>query len=110
MIHKVLSDFSDAALQGIRAICDGYITPMNPNEPARSHVYLHNNIFFSRAVDAGLDTFKIIQGDRAARKSASREAANVGVIHRLDIPGLYTLGTVLVEYLGTRFICQSVGE
>eukprot|EP00804_Cyclotella_cryptica_P028072 CCRYP_017280-RB/>CCRYP_017280-RB protein AED:0.02 eAED:0.02 QI:1062/1/1/1/1/1/4/164/1406 len=108
MIHKVLSDFSDAALQGIHAIFDGYITPMNPNEPARSHVYLHNNIFFSRAVDAGLDTFKIIQGDRAARKSASREAANVGVIHRLDVPGLYTLGTVLVEYLGTRFVCQSV--
>lgn len=81
---------------------------MNPNETARSHVYLHNNIFFSRAVDAGLDTFKIIQGDGAAKKSASKEASNVGTIHRLDIKGLYTLGTVLVEYVGTRFICQSV--
>jgi protein TIF31 len=81
---------------------------MNPNEPARAHVYLHNNIFFSRAVDAGLDTFKIIQGDRAAKKTANREAQNVGVIHRLDIRGLYTLGTVLIEYLGTRFVCQTV--
>lgn len=108
MLHKVLSDFGDAALKGVKAICDGYIAPMNANEPARSHVYLHNNIFFSRAVDAGLDTFKLIQGDKAAKKSASREAQNVGMLHRLDIPGLYTLGTVLVEYLGTRFVCQSV--
>ena len=108
MIHKVLSDFSEAALHGIQAIHSSNIQPMNPNEPARSHVYLHNNIFFSRALDAGLDTFKIIQGDAAARKSANKEARNVGVIHRLDVTGLYTLGTVLIEYLGTRFVCQSV--
>lgn len=108
VIHKVLSDFSDAALLGVKAIFDGYISPMNPNEPARSHVYLHNNIFFSRAVDAGLDTFKIIQGDGAARKSANREARNVGVIHRLDVRGLYTLGTVLIDHLGMRFVCQSI--
>jgi protein TIF31 len=81
---------------------------MNPNEPLRSHVYLHNNIFFSRALDTGLDTFKVIQGDAAAKKSASRDANNMGVLHRLDIPGLHTLATVLVEYLGTRIVCQSV--
>ena len=108
LVHKVLSDFGDAALHGVKAILDGYIMPMNPNESARSHVYLHNNIFFSRAVDAGLDTFKIIQGDNAAKKSASRDAHNLGVLHRLDIPGLHTLATVLVEYLGTRIVCQSV--
>ncbi|KAL7543602.1 hypothetical protein ACHAXR_012903 [Thalassiosira sp. AJA248-18] len=108
LVHKVLSDFGDAALHGVKAIFDGYIMSMNPNEPARSHVYLHNNIFFSRAVDAGLDTFKIIQGDDAAKKSASRDAHNLGVLHRLDIPGLHTLATVLVEYLGTRIVCQSV--
>lgn len=81
---------------------------MNPSEPARAHVYLHNNIFFSRAVDTGLDTFKVIQGDAAAKKSASRDCHNMGVLHRLDIPGLHTLATVLVEYLGTRIVCQSV--
>ena len=81
---------------------------MNPNEPARGHVYLHNNIFFSRAIDTGLDTFKIIQGDAAAKKSASRDCHNMGVLHRLDIPGLHTLATVLVEYMGSRIVCQSV--
>eukprot|EP00571_Detonula_confervacea_P014814 CAMPEP_0172301126 /NCGR_PEP_ID=MMETSP1058-20130122/3069_1 /TAXON_ID=83371 /ORGANISM="Detonula confervacea, Strain CCMP 353" /LENGTH=1681 /DNA_ID=CAMNT_0013011137 /DNA_START=41 /DNA_END=5082 /DNA_ORIENTATION=+ len=108
LVHKVLCDFSEASLAGVRAIISGYILPMNPNEPARSHVYLHNNIFFSRAVDSGLDTFKIIQGDAAARKSASRDASNMGVLHRLDIPGLHTLATVLVEYMGSRIVCQSV--
>jgi protein TIF31 len=107
-VHKVLCDFGDAALRGVKAILDGYIQPMNPNEPLRSHVYLHNNIFFSRALDTGLDTFKVIQGDAAAKKSASRDAQNMGVLHRLDITGLHTLATVLVEYLGTRFVCQSV--
>jgi len=108
LVHKVLSDFGEAALAGVKAIFDGYILPMNPNESARAHVYLHNNIFFSRAVDTGLDTFKIIQGDAAAKKSASRDCCNMGLLHRLDIPGLHTLATVLVEYLGTRIICQSV--
>jgi len=108
LVHKVMTDFGDAALLGVRAIFDGHISPMNPNEPARSHVYLHNNIFFSRAVDAGLDTFKICLGDEAAKKSAGRDCQNMGVLHRLDVPGLHTLATVLVDYLGTRVVCQSV--
>ena len=65
LVHKVLVEFGEAAMAGAKAIIDGLIVPMNPNEPARSHVYFHNNIFFSRAVDAGVDTFKISQGDRA---------------------------------------------
>jgi len=108
LIHKTLSDFGDAAVAGARAIFEGLITPMNPNEPTRSHVYLHNNIFFSRAVDAGVDTFKIARGDAAARKSAIRDASCVGILHQLDIPDLYTLATVLVDYLGTRLVCQSI--
>lgn len=108
MIHKVLSEFGEAAVIGAKAIFDGHVAPMNPNEPTRSHVYLHNNIFFSRAVDSGVETFKIAKGDRAARKSASRDAQCMGQLHRLDIPGLHSLGTVLVDYLGTRFVCQSI--
>mmetsp|Transcript_4988 Transcript_4988/g.10540 ORF Transcript_4988/g.10540 Transcript_4988/m.10540 type:complete len:1600 (+) Transcript_4988:272-5071(+) len=108
MVHKTLVDFGDAALVGAKAIVEGLIVPINPNEPARSHVYFHNNIFFSRAVDAGVDTFKISQGDRAARKAASRDANCVGLLHRFDIDGLHNLATVLVDYLGTRLVCQSI--
>jgi len=108
MIHKVLTEFGEAAVAGARSIFEGHVMPMNGNEPNRSHVFLFNNIFFSRALDAGVDTFKISQGDRAARKSASRDAQCVGILHRLDNPGLHTLATVLVDYLGTRLVCQSI--
>lgn len=108
VIHKVLHDFGEASLLGVKAICDGQIAPMNPNEATRSQVYLHNNIFFSRAVDAGVETFKIARGDKAARKSASRDVHCLGALHRIERTGLYTLATVLVDYLGTRYVCQSI--
>lgn len=103
-----MTDFGDAALLGIKAIGDGQIAAMNPNEPSRSQVYLHNNIFFSRAIDAGIETFKIAKGDKAARKSASRDVHCLGALHRMEKTGLYTLATVLIDYLGTRFVCQSI--
>jgi len=108
MIHKTITDFGEAALLGAKAIFEGSILPMNPNEHDRAHVYLHNNIFYSRAVDAGLDTFKVFSGDAAARKSASRDASCTGAIHSMDIKGLHTLATVLVDYFGTRLVCQSI--
>mmetsp|Transcript_8650 Transcript_8650/g.9915 ORF Transcript_8650/g.9915 Transcript_8650/m.9915 type:complete len:1345 (+) Transcript_8650:157-4191(+) len=108
VIHKVLLDFGDASYKAVKAIYEGQIQPMNPNEPMRSHVYLHNFIFISRAVDAGVETFKMSSGDRAAKKAASRDAQCMAILHRMDVSGLYTLATVLVDYLGTRYVCQSV--
>lgn len=108
VMYKVLNDFGEAALMGVKGICEGSVGPMNPNEATRSQVYLHNNIFFSRAVDNGLETFKIAKGDKAARKSASRDVHCLGALHRMERIGLYTLGTVLIDYLGTRYVCQSI--
>jgi len=108
VMYKVLNDFGEAALNGVKGICEGSIGPMNPNEPTRSQVYLHNNLFFSRAVDNGLETFKIAKGDRAARKSASRDVHCLGALHRMERIGLYTLATVLIDYLGSRYVCQSI--
>ena len=108
LVHKIMSEFGDAAIQGVKAIFNGLVTPMNINESSRSYVYLHNNIFFSRAIDIGMDTFKIFKGDNAARKSASRDLASINLLHRLDIPGIHTLGTVIVEYMGMRIVCQSI--
>jgi protein TIF31 len=108
MLNKVLTDFGEAALLGVKAISDGSVTSMNANEPTRSQVYLHNNIFFSRAVDAGIETFKVAKGDKAARKSASRDLHCLGALHRMERTGLCTLATVLIDYLGTRYVCQSI--
>jgi protein TIF31 len=108
LIHKVMTEFGEASLVGVKAISEGQISSMNPNEPTRSQVYLHNNIFFSRAVDAGPETFKIAKGDKAARKSANRDVQCIGTFHRMEKSGLFTLATVLIDYLGTRFVCQSI--
>ena len=108
VLNKVLNDFGEAVVLGVKAISEGQVTPMNPNEPLRSQVYLHNNIFFSRAVDAGLETFKVAKGDKAARKSASRDLHCLGALHRMERTGIHTLATAVVDYLGLRFVCQSI--
>lgn len=108
LIHKVMTEFGEASLLGVKAIVEGQIAPMNPNEGTRSQVYLHNNIFFSRGVDAGPETFKIAKGDKAARKAANRDVQCIGTFHRMEKTGLFTLATVLIDYLGTRFVCQSI--
>jgi protein TIF31 len=108
LIYRTFVDFGHAALAGVMAICNGQIRALNPNEPPRNHVYLFNNIFFSRAADSGMETFKVYRGDEAARKAASRDARCVGVLNRMDIEGLNTLATTLIDYLGSRFVCQSV--
>jgi protein TIF31 len=108
MVHKVLSDFGEASMMGAKGIFEGAVLPMNPNEAYRAHVYLHNNIFYSRAVDSGLDTFKVCSGDDAAKKSVSRDAGCTGALHGIDIQGLHTLATVVVDYMGIRLVCQSI--
>lgn len=108
LIHKALTEFGEASLLGVKAISEGHISPMNPNEATRSQVFLHNNIFFSRGVDAGPETFKIAKGDKAARKSSNRDVQCIGTFHRMEKCGLFTLATVLIDYLGTRFVCQSI--
>ena len=108
VLNKVLSDFGEAVVLGVKAISQGQVTPMNPNEPLRSQVFLHNNIFFSRAVDAGLETFKVAKGDKAARKSASRDLHCLGALHRMERTGLHTLATAVVDFYGSRFVCQSI--
>lgn len=103
-----MADFGEASVVGVKAILEGQISAMNPNEVIRSQVFLHNNIFFSRAVDAGIETFKMAKGDKAARKSASRDVLCIGTLHRMDAKELHTLATVVIDYLGTRFVCQSI--
>ena len=108
VIHKTMTEFGEAALLAVKAISDGHISPMNPNEGTRTQVYLHNNIFVSRALDVGPETFRLVKGDRAAKKSAGREIQCIKTFHRMEGSGFHTLATVLVDFLGSRFICQSI--
>ena len=108
VIHKTMTEYGEAALLAVKAISDGHISPMNPNEGTRTQVYLHNNIFVSRALDVGPETFRLVKGDRAAKKAAGREIQCIKTFHRMEGSGFHTLATVLIDYLGSRFICQSI--
>ncbi|KAJ4978102.1 hypothetical protein NE237_008882 [Protea cynaroides] len=53
-LYKVTSDFVDAATSGAMGVINRCIPPINPTDPECFHMYVHNNIFFSFAVDADL--------------------------------------------------------
>ncbi|GAV85691.1 eIF3_p135 domain-containing protein/CLU domain-containing protein/TPR_12 domain-containing protein [Cephalotus follicularis] len=54
-LYKVTSDFVDSALSGAVGVINRCIPPINPTDPECFHMYVHNNIFFSFAVDADLE-------------------------------------------------------
>ncbi|KAK6162900.1 hypothetical protein DH2020_002741 [Rehmannia glutinosa] len=54
-LYKVTSDFVDAATSGAIGVISRCIPPINPTDPECFHMYVHNNIFFSFAVDADLE-------------------------------------------------------
>ncbi|RDX61659.1 Clustered mitochondria protein, partial [Mucuna pruriens] len=54
-LYKVTSDFVDAAINGAVGVISGCIPPINPTDPECFHMYVHNNIFFSFAIDADLE-------------------------------------------------------
>ncbi|XP_064959485.1 clustered mitochondria protein-like isoform X2 [Musa acuminata AAA Group] len=53
-LYKVTCDFIDAAIKGAIGVISRCIPPINPTDPECFHMYVHNNIFFSFAVDADL--------------------------------------------------------
>lgn len=53
-LYKVSCDFVDAAVKGAIGVISRCIPPINPTDPECFHMYVHNNIFFSFAVDSDL--------------------------------------------------------
>ncbi|KZV47233.1 clustered mitochondria protein [Dorcoceras hygrometricum] len=68
-LYKVTSDFVDAATSGAIGVISRCIPPINPTDPDCFHMYVHNNIFFSFAVDADLD--------QLSRKQSSEDNTKV---------------------------------
>ena len=80
---------------------------INPGEDEKMRMYIWNNIFFSFACDSRYH-YKSIGGDEAAYVAADADLKGVAAYNKLDIDGLYTLGTVVVDYRGYRVIAQSI--
>lgn len=89
------------------AVIDGNVLAINPGEDPKMQMFIWNNIFFSLGFDVR-DHYKELGGDVAAFVAPRNDLHGVRVYSAVDIEGLYTLGTVVVDYRGYRVTAQSI--
>ena len=89
---KVLSDFETVATECAVAVAHGHVPPINPLDAPDAHVYVHNNVFFSLAVD-GRGTYETCGGDAAAYSAASHDLRGVMELSRADVLANTVIGT-----------------
>uniref|UniRef100_A0A1B6E4P9 Clustered mitochondria protein homolog n=1 Tax=Clastoptera arizonana TaxID=38151 RepID=A0A1B6E4P9_9HEMI len=106
-IFKVHSDFVAGATRGAMAVIDGNVMAINPGEEAKMQMFIWNNIFFSLGFDVR-DHYKELGGDAAAFVAPRNDLQGVRVYSAVDLQGLYTLGTVVIDYRGYRVTAQSI--
>ncbi|XP_056139032.1 clustered mitochondria protein homolog [Lampris incognitus] len=106
-IFKVHSDFAAAATRGAMAVIDGNVMAINPGEETRMQMFIWNNIFFSLGFDVR-DHYRELGGDAAAHAAPTNDLNGVRAYGAADVEGLYTLGTVVVDYRGYRVTAQSI--
>lgn len=107
LTSKLFADYNDAATRGAMLVARGEIAPLNPTEAKDAQIFVYNNIFYSFGAD-GVGTFGTEGGDEAARVAVGKDVIGVRAVNNLDIPGLFTSGTVVVDYLGKRIVGQSI--
>ncbi|XP_054737292.1 protein clueless [Anastrepha obliqua] len=106
-IFKVHGDFVIAATRGAMAVIDGNVLAINPGEDPKMQMFIWNNIFFSLGFDVR-DHYKDLGGDVAAFVAPRNDLHGVRVYSAVDVEGLYTLGTVVIDYRGYRVTAQSI--
>ena len=106
-IFKVHSDFVAAATRGAMAVVDGNVMALNPSEDTKMQMFIWNNIFFSLGFDVR-DHYKELGGDAAAFAAPCNDLHGVRAYAAIDIEGLYTLATAVVDYKGYRVTAQSI--
>ncbi|KAF9636754.1 putative eukaryotic translation initiation factor 3 subunit clu1 protein [Lasiodiplodia theobromae] len=107
LTSKLFADYNEAAVRGAVLVARGEVAPLNPTEAKDAQIFVWNNIFFSFGAD-GVGTFATDGGDEAARVATGKDVMGVKAVNQLDITGLFTPGTVVVDYLGKRIVGQSI--
>jgi protein TIF31 len=107
LTSKLFADYNDAATRGAMLVARGEIAPLNPTEAKDAQIFVYNNIFYSFGAD-GVGTFGTEGGDEAARVAVGKDVVGVRAVNNLDIPNLFTSGTVVVDFLGKRIVGQSI--
>ena len=106
-LQRVYTDFLEVAVQGAMNVVNGNLTPLNPFDPKKAHMFLCNNVFFSYGMD-GREVFADVGGDEAARISFGKDLEAVKKWNEVDPDGIYTTATALIDYRGYRVVAQSM--
>ena len=107
LTSKLFADYNEAAARGAVLVARGEVAPLNPTEARDAQIFVYNNIFYSFGAD-GVGTFASEGGDEAARVAVGKDVLGIKAVNQLDIQGLFTPGTVVVDYLGQRIVGQSI--
>lgn len=104
---KLFADYTEAATAGAVLIARGEVAPLNPTENRDAQIFVYNNVFYSFGAD-GVGTFTNEGGDEAARVATGKDVSGVRTVNQLDVQGLSSPGTVIVDFLGKRLVAQSI--
>ncbi|KAF2222720.1 clustered mitochondria-domain-containing protein [Elsinoe ampelina] len=107
LTSKLFAEYNEAAVRGAVLVARGEVAPLNPTEGRDAQIFVYNNVFYSFGAD-GVGTFASDGGDDAARAATGKDVMGVKAVNQLDIQGLFTPGTVVVDYLGKRLVGQSI--
>ncbi len=107
LTSKLFADYNEAAVRGAVLVARGEVPALNPTEGATAQIFLYNNVFISFGAD-GAGTFASEGADEAARAATGKDVQGVRLVNQLDLDGLFTPGTVIVDYLGKRVIGQTI--
>ena len=107
LTSKLFADYNEAAARGAVLVARGEVPSLNPTEGKDAQIFVYNNVFYSFGAD-GVGTFASEGGDEAARVAVGKDVMGIKAVNQLDITGLFTPGTVVIDYLGKRIVSQSI--
>lgn len=107
VLNRLHSEFTLAAARVVPRVAAGDVTPMNPADAPAAHMYLFNNLFVTRGVDS-VGMYDYLGGNAAAHVAVGKDVQGVRSLGVLDVAGLGLLGTVVIDWLGERWVVQTV--
>ncbi|EFA85223.1 150 kDa protein [Heterostelium album PN500] len=105
--YRVNSDFVESAIRGAKLVVSKTIPPINPLEPEKAHMFVYHNIFLSFTLDTR-DYYVNCGGDAGARVAANNDLKGVKLFNLIDIDGISTICTAIIDYRGHRILAQSL--
>ncbi|CAD6911225.1 unnamed protein product [Tilletia laevis] len=107
VLNRAFSDFLTAAVRAVPRVAAGMVPAMNPMDAPAAQMFIVNNLFISKGVD-GVDLYPHLGGHEAAHVAVSKDVSGVRTLNALDLDNVCLLGTVVVDWMGERWVAQSV--